>query len=145
MLLKKYIIIYKNNRKTLTLNLPLYFPSIMYLNEIKPASSYLRGGSPLKILRKKISIYELEVMTRTCTNIFGEVFGPYAYCCPCEALEQKYPENTNLNERRYSLVIYTIRFVSIRRSFLCVRTSKSDEKSPSLKKWRPGPFWANNW
>ena len=33
----------------------------------------------------------------TCTNIFGEVLGPWAHCCPCKALKQKSP---NLNGRR---------------------------------------------
>ena len=41
-----------------------------------------------------ISSYEFEVMTRTCTNIFGEVFGPCAHCCPSEALEQKKTQKT---------------------------------------------------
>ena len=41
-------------------------------------------------------------MSRTCTNIIGEVFCPCTHCCPCEALEQKRPKNTSLNERRYS-------------------------------------------
>ena len=44
------------------------------------------------LLRRGRGSYELEVMTRTGTNIFGEVLGPCAHCCPCEALEQKRPK-----------------------------------------------------
>ena len=58
-----------------------------------PKLGGLRGGGfTAEYFENKISSYELEVMTRTCTNIFGEVFGPCAHCCPCEALEQKRPK-----------------------------------------------------
>ena len=45
------------------------------------------GGVNPEYFENTISSYELEVMTRTCTNIFEEVFGPCAHCCPCETLE----------------------------------------------------------
>ena len=35
------------------------------------------GGFTPENFENKLSSYELEVMTKTCTNIFGEVFGPY--------------------------------------------------------------------
>ena len=66
-------------------------------------------------------------------------------------LVRKYPKKANLKGRRYSLVIYFTRFVSMSWSIWCGRTSKSDEKWPSYghlkfaQKWRPGPFWADNW
>ena len=56
MLIKKYIIVYENNRKTFKLNIPLYFPSIMYLNVIKPTSSHLRGVSPENFEKKDFDL-----------------------------------------------------------------------------------------
>ena len=62
--------------------------------------SYGGGGFTPEYFENNISSYELGVMTGTFTNIFEEVFGPWAHCCPCEALEQKQPKKTNINERR---------------------------------------------
>ena len=47
------------------------------------------GRFTLEYFENNISSYELGVMTRTCNNIFVEVFGPCAHCCLCEALEQE--------------------------------------------------------
>ena len=65
----------------------------MYLKYQKSYIHFNGGGFSPEYFENKISIYELEVMTRTCTNSFGEVFGPCAHCCLCEALEQKRPKN----------------------------------------------------
>ena len=43
-------------------------------------------------------VIELRVMTRTCANISGEVFGPCADCCPCEAMEQKKQKTQTLTK-----------------------------------------------
>ena len=51
----------------------------------------------------KILSYELEVMTKTCLNIFGEVFGPCAHCWPCEALEQQ-QKIFNVSQTEYYII-----------------------------------------
>ena len=42
----------------------------------------------------KISSYELEVMTRTCTNIFGDIFSPCAHCGQTSKSDDKWPRKS---------------------------------------------------
>ena len=71
------------------------------------------GGFTPDNFENEISSYELEVMTRTCTNILGEVLDPSTHCCPCEALEQKRLKKGKPEQKEKELS-YTIRFVSMK-------------------------------
>ena len=64
-----------------------------------------RGGSGPKI-PKDWFWAELGAMARTSTNNLRVVLGPYAHCCPCEALEQNGPKDENLKGHVQIRVVY---------------------------------------
>lgn len=55
--------------------------------------------------------------TKQQIKLLRVVLGSCTQCCPCEAMEKKWPKNWILKERRYILAFNTIRFVSTTLSF----------------------------
>ena len=65
------------------------------------------GGFTPENFGNKISNYEVEVTTRTGTNI-GEVFGPCAHFYPREASEQKWPKKLDKGERAWLIAPFDL-------------------------------------